>query len=149
MKKETLDFAEWYLENENSYYGSIISIYNAWVELGKPLACSENKLVNGFTLVLNERKRQINEEGYSKEHDKKHTDGSIAAAAACYALPYRKPATETIGVYKERILDYPEMWPWDVKYWKPTPSDRIKELVKAGALIVAEIDRLLDLSNSN
>jgi hypothetical protein len=27
--------------------------------------------------------------------------------------------------------------------WKPSPDDRFRELVKAGALIAAEIDRLL------
>ena len=36
------------------------------------------------------------------------------------------------------------MWPWNGSYWKPTPDDRIKELTKAGALIAAEIDRLLN-----
>ena len=34
------------------------------------------------------------------------------------------------------------LWPWKEAWWKPTPEDRIRELVKAGALIVAEIDRL-------
>jgi len=29
-----------------------------------------------------------------------------------------------------------------VSHWKPTPDDRVRELVKAGALIAAEIDRL-------
>ena len=34
------------------------------------------------------------------------------------------------------------IWPWNLIWWKPTPNDRIRELVKAGALIAAEIDRL-------
>jgi len=38
----------------------------------------------------------------------------------------------------------PPIWPWEKSWWKPTPNDRVKELVKAGALIAAEIDRLLE-----
>ena len=37
-------------------------------------------------------------------------------------------------------------WPWNVVWWKPTPDDRIRELAKAGALIAAEIDRLIYIS---
>ena len=37
---------------------------------------------------------------------------------------------------------------WDDTWWKPTPDNRIKELIKAGALIAAEIDRLLAIENS-
>lgn len=32
--------------------------------------------------------------------------------------------------------------PWDNEWWKPSPDDRKRELVKAGALIAAAIDRL-------
>jgi hypothetical protein len=39
----------------------------------------------------------------------------------------------------------PEEWPWFQERWKPTPDNRIRELVKAGALIAAEIDRMLRL----
>lgn len=35
----------------------------------------------------------------------------------------------------------PREWPWDASWWKPSP-DPIANLVKAGALIAAEIDRL-------
>ena len=37
------------------------------------------------------------------------------------------------------------LWPWDLKYWKPSPDNRIRKLEKAGALIAAEIDILLRL----
>jgi hypothetical protein len=36
-------------------------------------------------------------------------------------------------------------WPWDQDWWKPSP-DPIRNLVKAGALIAAEIDRLQRLA---
>ena len=34
----------------------------------------------------------------------------------------------------------PDDWPWSDKWWKP--KDKIRDLVRAGALIAAEIDRL-------
>jgi hypothetical protein len=40
------------------------------------------------------------------------------------------------------------MWPWDNKYWKPS-EDKVRNLVKAGALIAAEIDRLQRLNNTD
>jgi hypothetical protein len=48
---------------------------------------------------------------------------------------------------RERIYTHPNSWlpgwwPWAERFWKPTPDDRVRELVKAGALIAAEIDRL-------
>ena len=91
--------------------------------------------MNGIELIENERKRQIEEEGYDKEHDKKLKAGELAMAGACYALP------EYERMY---VDDFDELWPFENKYWKPSPKDRIKELSKAGALIAAEIDRLLN-----
>jgi hypothetical protein len=85
--------------------------------------------MNGIEIIAAERQRQIEQEGWSAEHDDEHREGELGKAAACYAQP------PEIGV---RCQD----WPWDRKWWKPTPSDRIRELAKAGALIAAEIDRL-------
>jgi hypothetical protein len=86
-------------------------------------------------LVATERARQIGGEGYTPEHDDTHTAGELADAAAAYAAPWVKPE----GV---RL---PNAWPldWDPSWWKPSPDDRVRELVKAGALIMAEIERLL------
>jgi hypothetical protein len=36
----------------------------------------------------------------------------------------------------------PPNWPWDAKWWKPS-VDHVRNLVKAGALIAAEIDRMI------
>lgn len=86
--------------------------------------------------VLAERRRQVIEEGWTIEHDDAHGQGQMAGAAACYAL-YRShvPPEELMG---EGILDM--SWPWDGAWWKPT--SRRRDLVKAGALILAEIERL-------
>lgn len=79
--------------------------------------------------VLAERQRQIEAEGWTPEHDDQHTDGSLAVAAACYAIADRDGRAEA-----------PPFWPWDLDWWKP--SDDRRMLVKAGALILAEIERL-------
>ncbi|MDF2631413.1 MAG: phage protein [Caproiciproducens sp.] len=82
-------------------------------------------------LIAAERQRQIEQEGWTPEHDRQHTKEQIALAAVCYALP---------DSFKTLLL--PMMWPFGPEYWKPCPEDRIRELVKATALMVAEIDRL-------
>lgn len=87
----------------------------------------------GDTLISLERYRQIKEEGYTAEHDAKHGE-DLAVAAVCYATPPRRRRWRTYGV--------PFEWPWDDQYWKPTPLNRVRELVKAGALIAAAIDAL-------
>jgi hypothetical protein len=76
--------------------------------------------------IADERERQKAVEGWAEAHDDEHTDQSLARAAACYANP--------------RIA--PDMWPasWHLAWWKP--KDHRRNLVRAGALIVAEIERL-------
>jgi hypothetical protein len=95
-------------------------------------------MMTGAELIAQERRRQIEEEDYTPEHDDAHEEGEIALAAACYALPaeYRDPSA-----LNGAPDDDPAFWPW-IYGWSPTPGDRIRELVKAGALICAEIDRL-------
>ncbi len=96
--------------------------------------------MTGAELIARERQRQIEEEHYSPEHDAKcNLEGWLARAAACYALPVDCRRYIEFA-YISRPL--PELWPWHWETWKPTPDDRIRELVKAGALIAAEIDRL-------
>lgn len=87
--------------------------------------------MRALDLIAAERQRQIEVEGYTSEHDAQHA-GDLARAAACYALPsYRRVGGSV-----------PAGWPWGAADWKPTPDDRVRELAKAGALIVAEIERL-------
>jgi hypothetical protein len=81
----------------------------------------------GLELITNERLRQIIVEGFTADHDTTHIDKELAAAAACYVAHY-------VGAGKNA-------WPWDLCWWKPS-EDPIRNLVKAGALIAAEIDRL-------
>lgn len=92
---------------------------------------------SGIDLIRDERRRQIQDEGYEIEHDDQHAHGELAEAAACYATPtdLRQPSLAF-------HWNGPAAWPWESSAWKPSPDDRVRELVKAGALIVAEIERL-------
>lgn len=105
--------------------------------------------MSGVELIAAERQRHIDGEGWSSEHDDSHRAEQLAYAAACYAIPPR--LREAWGSF---FID--TLWPWRGRsnWWKPTASvahrgfayehdgDRVRELVKAGALIAAEIDRL-------
>lgn len=93
--------------------------------------------MNGAELIAAERQRQIDQEGWTPEHDSQHRGHALALAGVCYALPVRYRSTLVWG---EELLD--KLWPWQHRWWKPTPDDRVRELVKAGALIAAEIDRI-------
>ena len=88
--------------------------------------------LDGAQLIATERNRVIQKEGWTPEHDDTHTEQQLAIAAAAYAIP---------AEHRDGWLDA-GMWPFEVEWWKPCPEDRIKELVKAGQFIAAEIDRL-------
>ena len=90
----------------------------------------------GVELIEEERARQIEEEGWIAEHDDQHNHGELALAAMAYI-----EADET-DVDRSERLHSPAFafWPWNSHWWKP--KDRIRNLVRAGALIAAEIDRL-------
>lgn len=91
---------------------------------------------SGIELIAEERKRQIEKEGWSLNHDIEHKDGELAIAAACYAYP---------NYDKNENIQSQLKWPFENESWKPSSENRIRELQKAGALIAAEIDRLQNL----
>jgi hypothetical protein len=95
--------------------------------------------MTGIERIAAERKRQIEEEGFTAKHDDQWKNGQLAMAAASYACvpDYYEWDTE------DSFLDPPKIWPFDSFWWKPRRFDRIRELEKAGALVAAEIDRLL------
>lgn len=84
--------------------------------------------------VLAERQRQIEAEGHDHEHDDQKASGELALAAACYTL--HSVAREN-GHEQNAV---PSPWPWPPHWWKPTNTRR--DLVKAAALIIAEIERI-------
>ena len=93
-------------------------------------------------LVTEERQRQISQEGYSVEHDDRHAGGQIAQAAACYTehAALQSGVLDSTGGRVDHKGEIPPNWPWHKSYWKP--RDRIRNLVKACALNIAEIERL-------
>lgn len=93
--------------------------------------------MTGLDLIAAERKRQIEEEGYSPQNDSKYTFNQLSRAGASYALP------EQDRLYHNGSKS-PVTWPFGPEWWKPSPGDRKRELVKAGALIAAELDRMLE-----
>jgi hypothetical protein len=94
--------------------------------------------------VLAERQRQISAEGWTPEHDDKHTDGDLALAAACYAIMAKQSDKSRTRIMGERTHDgvpfLVKYWPWSMSWWKPT--DRRRDLIKSCALALAEIERL-------
>lgn len=92
------------------------------------------------TDVLAERRRQITDEGWTPEHDDDHDNGALAAAASAYCLfaaDELNPQSQGDGDFGRVI---PDMWPFHVSWYKPDEPRRA--LVKAAALILAEIERI-------
>lgn len=85
--------------------------------------------MTGAELITEERNRQITEEYRTPEEDERYTMDELALAAVCYTLP----------PHMSHVQYEPEGW--GCRWFKPT--SRIRDLTKAGALIAAEIDRLL------
>lgn len=90
--------------------------------------------------VIAERLRQVTGEGWTPEHDDQHSNGELARAAACYAVMAVREEFITDGEYAAQQKKLPFNWPWDPAWWKPVSPRR--DLVRAGALILAEIDRI-------
>lgn len=85
--------------------------------------------------VISERRRQASVEGHKPERDDCYTSGELAQAAGAYAIE------STTNRYGESLnLAATDLFPWDLEHWKT--ADHRRNLVKAGALILAEIERL-------
>lgn len=102
------------------------------------------KMKTGIEIIVDERNRQLVEEKFDATRDANYTKGELACAAACYAMTIEEREKYQSYSFSEPRIWFPRWWPksWDIKWWKPTPENRIKELAKAGALIAAEIDRI-------
>jgi len=87
--------------------------------------------------ILAERRRQIEEEGYTQYHDDQHDECEMALAAALYAIPYGNLGIEQYD-YIELEMRLDVVAGWNVK----PDRDYRQRLVKAGALIIAEIERI-------
>jgi hypothetical protein len=79
--------------------------------------------------VLAERRRQVEQEGWKPEHDDQYERHELSLAAGCYLLAGDGPHSGA-----------PASWPWEQFWWKP--ADDRRNLVKAAALILADIERI-------
>lgn len=131
--------------------------YEAWGEPDDPAYTVDDLLNKGWISpddvsraaidVLNERLRQQDDEGWTAEHDDAHVKGEMPLAALCYtmnAIVYAQmtamgmPAQQL--TQKSNSAPVPQTWPWDRQWWKPAGQRR--NLVKAAALLLAEIERI-------
>ena len=96
-------------------------------------------------MIAAERIRQVTAEGFDHGHDDAHADGVLARAGACYAMNAGMAAAyEARHGLRMLAADYarspmPADWPWALDWWKP--KTQLQDLVRAAALLVAEIER--------
>ena len=120
-------------EVPNTIYAKAYDPRDAWWEIS-----------NATAAVVEERYRQLQVEEFSAKADDRYVEGELAKAAAAYALvaalseEQRENVSGNFSLRNNSWLD--EVWPWAHRWWKP--KDRRADLVRAGALIIAEIERL-------
>ncbi|ATG47623.1 hypothetical protein CEW89_08575 [Celeribacter ethanolicus] len=83
--------------------------------------------------VLAERKRQIEVEGWTPEHDDEHDLFELSRAAACYAM--------LAAGYQPDNAMIRKLWPFSDEWLKPSDTRR-RDLVKATAMLIADIERI-------
>lgn len=111
-----------------------------------PADAGEARLTDAARDMLAERRRQVEAEGWTPKHDDEHDKGEMARAAACYALhagscfAWRADAYQSAKPHEGNPAAQDSLWPWDMQWWKP--KDPRRDLVRAGALILAELERL-------
>lgn len=89
----------------------------------------------GLQRFEEERRRQIEEKGYTPDHDAQYVKGELHEAALCYFI---------VGLrvlYSGIRAGTPQSWPFAPIYWRPSP-DPLRNFEKAGALHLADADRL-------
>lgn len=86
--------------------------------------------------IAAERRRQIEVEGWTPAHDDEHGRGELAMAAMAYCQAASAPVDDTSILANKPPL----YWPWPLRWWKPKTKRR--DLIRAAALIVAEVERL-------
>lgn len=109
---------------------------------------SPPRSTDGAGRIGAERARQV--ERWGAAHDTQHDDQGLVHAAIAYAtegiarqFPAPGPLSLPHAAFAHTDVGMPgPWWPWEIESWKPS-SDPIRNLEKAGALIAAEIDRLL------
>jgi hypothetical protein len=126
LEKETMTAAELAMRDDMRHARSLLK---------------SGKLSQAAVDLLSERRRQVTVEGWTPEHDDQHRNNDLAFAASCYAFHAGAASWDM----EDDGMPYdshpaPKIWPWEPEWWKPK-SPR-SDLVRAAALILAEIERL-------
>lgn len=93
----------------------------------------------GVQLIADERDRQVAIEQWSHIHDDlHHKNGELALAAEAYLRELRYRHGRDVVLKGQPSAP----WPWEMEAWKPK-QDPVRQLSIVGALVAAEIDRIL------
>lgn len=111
------------------YVSDLVAAGGVAAELQEPM-------IAGVELIAQERRRQVETEGYTPEHDDQHNGDELSIAAACFAV-------EGLDCFVATKESGDDAFPWTVDDIKRQSHSRMRRLAIAGALIAAEIDRLL------
>ena len=120
------------------------------VSIGFALGLSADRNTPGSTAIADERWRQMEDEGFDEARDDGYNMEELTFAALHYALPSQELMQYQFGKLNPLLVSSPVLWPvdwdrcWDSKFKQP----RIRQLVIAGALIAAEIDRRVRLGEN-
>ena len=96
--------------------------------------------MTGIDFIAEERQRQIDEEGWTINHDVRHRTGQLVEAAIAYAAQSINIEVRRVTIGTLRHI-YSDLWPWDKTFDKRKKHAPLRCLVIAGALLAAEIDR--------
>ena len=116
---------------------------NSWKDELMRLKVERSAITAGAADVLAERRRQVEAEGWDAKHDDAHGPATMAVAGACYALSYASVTSKEHVAWRDRYgSSAAGLWPWDVEWFKPKLREPRRDLVRAAALLLAEIERL-------
>lgn len=97
---------------------------------------------SGLALIAKERARQVFIERYTSEHDDEHDLGELALAAALFALPYDAKVGNEPLLKQDDYVGLHIALEVGCNFIVKPDFDNMRRLIKAGALIVAEIERI-------
>lgn len=97
---------------------------------------------DGLVVIATERRRQVEVKGYTPEHDDEHDMGELALAAALYAIPYDAEVAGEKLIKQDDFIGLHIALETGCGFYVKPETDKLRRLAKAGALIVAEIERI-------
>jgi len=106
-------------------------------------AAKTDPLCHAMAVAMQERIRQVDEEGFDPDRDyRMHGDGELGMAAARYLSPeaiYRR-------VELSEGVSFVHAWPW-ARFWfkpgGPGTDGRLRDVTKGAGLAIAEVERVL------